>query len=89
MATGFEADKVGRRRESEIDGIGFWVISKEDLILSKLAWAKDSLSEKQFLDIRGLTESGIDDKLFLEQIGRLCLVEVWTEFEKWKIRVKK
>jgi len=71
MATGFEADKFGRRRESEIDGIGFWVISKEDLILSKLAWAKDSLSEKQFLDIGGLTESGIDDKLFLEQIGRL------------------
>ena len=48
MATGFEADKVGRRRESEIDGIGFWVISKEDLILSKLAWAKDSLSRNSF-----------------------------------------
>jgi hypothetical protein len=87
--TGFEADKFGRRRRSEIDGISFWVISKEDLILSKLEWAKDSLSEKQFLDIRSLIESGIDDELFREQIERLNLSEVWAEFEKWKIRAEK
>lgn len=88
-ATGFEGDKFGRRRKSEIDGIGFWVISKEDLILSKLEWAKDSLSEKQFLDIRSLVESGIEDELFLEQIRRFDLDEVWAEFEKWKIRAEK
>jgi hypothetical protein len=88
-ATGSEADKFGRRRRSEIDGISFWVISKEDLILSKLAWAKDSLSEKQFLDIRNLIESGIDDTLFFEQIERLDLGQVWAEFEKWKTRIEK
>lgn len=88
-ATGFEADKFERRRKSEIDGISFWVISREDLILSKLEWAKNSLSEKQFLDIRSLVESGIDDELFLKQIGRLNLGEVWAEFKKWKIQVEK
>ena len=56
----FEKAKFNRRRLSEIDGVPFWVISKEDLIISKLAWAKDSLSEKQFGDIRNLVESGIE-----------------------------
>ena len=88
-ATAFEAEKFGRRRKSEIDEISFWVISKEDLILSKLEWAKDSLSEKQFLDIRNLVESGLDEELFQQQIGRLNLADVWKEFEKWKIRVEK
>lgn len=87
--SGFEAEKFGRRRETEIDGIRFWVISKGDLILSKLDWAKDSLSEKQFLDIRNLIESGIEKELLDEQISRLRLSQVWEEFEKWKIRVQK
>ncbi|MGH9820869.1 MAG: hypothetical protein ACRD43_11925 [Pyrinomonadaceae bacterium] len=88
-ATEIEAEKFERRRKTEIDGIGFWVISKEDLILSKLEWAKDSLSEKQFLDIRSLVESGIDDIRFLEQVRQLNLSEVWEEFEKWKIQAEK
>ncbi|MEP6849331.1 MAG: hypothetical protein ABI999_10775 [Acidobacteriota bacterium] len=88
-ATGSDAEKFDRRHRSEIDGITFWVISKDDLILSKLAWAKDSLSEKQFLDIRSLIESGIDDERFVQQIERLNLAEVWEEFEKWKTRIEK
>lgn len=88
-STGFEAAKFGRRRKTEIDGIGFWVISKEDLILSKLAWTKDSFSETQFLDIRSLIESGIETNLLVEQIARLELDQVWAEFEKWKIRIEK
>ena len=88
-ATGSEADKFRRRRRSEIDGISFWVISKEDLILSKLEWAKDSLSETQFLDIRSLVESGIHNEIFSQRISRLGLDNVWAEFGKWKIRVEK
>ena len=87
--TEIEADKFGRRRRSEIDGISFWVISKEDLILSKLDWAKDSLSEKQFIDIRSLVESGINETVFSQQIERLDLRDVWMEFEKWKIQAEK
>ena len=88
-ATGFEAEKFERRRRAEIDGIGFWVISKEDLILSKLEWAKDSLSEKQFLDLRNLIESGVEQNVLDEQIDRLNLRQVWAEFEKWKTRIEK
>ena len=88
-ATGVEAEKFERRRKTEIDGVGFWIISKEDLILSKLAWAKDSLSEKQFLDLRNLIESGVEQDVLDEQIERLDLSKVWAEFEKWKTRIEK
>lgn len=88
-ASVFEVEKFGRRRKTEVDGISFWVISKEDLILSKLSWAKDSLSEKQFLDIRSLVEGGIDEEFFFEQMGSLRLGKVWEEFEKWKTRIEK
>lgn len=87
--SGFEAEKFARRRKSEIDGIAFWVISREDLILSKLDWAKKSLSEKQFLDVRNLIESGPDLEFLNEQIERLQLGSVWAEFDKWKIRIEK
>ena len=85
----FEKAKFERRRLCEIDGLPFWVISKEDLILSKLAWAKDSLSEKQLLDIRNLVESGIESSFLSEWIVRLELQETWDAFEKWKIQLAK
>lgn len=43
-----------RRRRACIDGTDIWVVSPEDLILSKLAWAKDSRSEIQLGDARTL-----------------------------------
>ena len=67
----------------------FWVISKEDLILSKLAWAKDSSSEKQFGDIRSLVESGGEVGSLKLAIRQLDLGFVWAAFEEWKIRVQK
>src|SRR5437762_10329652 len=48
----FETAKFDRRRRARIGDVAFWVIEKEDLILSKLRWAKDSHSELQFRDIR-------------------------------------
>ena len=35
------------------------------------------------------TYNGIDEEFFSEQIRRLDLGKVWSEFEKWKIRIKK
>lgn len=85
----FEADKFARRRRSKIGEVAFWVIDKEDLILSKLAWAKDSHSELQFRDIRNLIESGIDESGFAQHITRLGLSNVWEAFEQWKIQAAK
>lgn len=34
----YEVEKFERRRRIEVDGQPMWVISPEDLVLSKLAW---------------------------------------------------
>jgi len=58
-------------------------VSKEDLIISKLCWAKDSHSEFQLRDVKNLLKSGYDatylqtwtEKLGLENLLRECLDE--------------
>ncbi len=50
----YEIEKFDRRREVEVDGQRLWIIAAEDLILSKLVWAKHSRSELQFSDIRSI-----------------------------------
>jgi hypothetical protein len=85
----FEAAKFNRRRRSKIGEIAFWVISKEDLILSKLWWAKDSHSERQFEDVRRLIESGTDAAIIDEEIKTQGLSEVWKAYSEWTIRAKK
>jgi len=85
----FEIEKFSRRRRSDIGGVEFWIISKEDLILSKLKWAADSHSERQFEDIRDLLEGDIDQEFITERIARIGLADVWKVFEEWKIRIMK
>ncbi|MCZ2389871.1 MAG: hypothetical protein LC113_02205 [Acidobacteria bacterium] len=84
-----EIEKFARRQQSQIDDTRFWVISKEDLILSKLAWAKQSLSEKQFMDIRSLLAGDTDRSFLQRHVVLLGLQEIWAEYEKWKIRTEK
>ncbi len=50
-----------RRSKIEFAGIKLWVVSKEDLILSKLCWSKESQSELQFRDIKNLLNTGYDE----------------------------
>lgn len=85
----FEAAKFDRRRKSKIGEIEFWVISKEDLILSKLGWAKDSHSERQFEDVRRLIESGSDAAMIDNEIEGQGLGGVWQAYIEWTTRAKK
>ena len=50
--TPYHFEEFGRRRLSLIDDQPMWIVSPEDLILSKLLWAKDSRSELQLRDVR-------------------------------------
>ena len=47
------------------------VVSKEDLILSKLAWARDSESAQQLDDARKLLASGADEAYLREWSGKV------------------
>lgn len=43
-----------RKQRVHFNDIPIWIASPEDLIISKLYWAKDSLSEMQIKDVKGL-----------------------------------
>ena len=56
----FRQVEFARRRQVAIAGIQTWVVSCEDLVLSKLVWALDSNSELQRRDIRQFLAVAID-----------------------------
>jgi len=56
-AGAYREEEFRRRRLAELDGTGMWVVSAEDLLLSKLDWARDSRSEVQLRDVRRLVKA--------------------------------
>lgn len=62
--TPFRIEEFGRRRQVDVAGHQLWVVTREDLILSKLDWARDSRSEIQLRDVRLLlaTDAGLDNE---------------------------
>ena len=77
----FQRHEFARRARHELGGTAAWVISKEDLILSKLAWAAPSESAFQLRDVRKLLASGADEaylhhwsaRLGVEVLLRRCM----------------
>jgi hypothetical protein len=67
----FQRHQFARRQRHELAGSSAWVISKEDLILSKLVWAAPSESAFQLRDVRKLLASGADQAYLLEWSERL------------------
>ncbi len=68
-----------RRRQVEIEGMKLWIVSKEDLIISKLAWAEGSHSEFQLRDVKSLLESGYDEAYLTEWTNKLGLTDLLKE----------
>lgn len=67
--TPYRHEEFARRSAIEIDGVTMWLVSAEDLLLSKLVWAAESHSEMQLQDVRNLIRS----------VGDLD----WTYIERW------
>ena len=59
-ATPYRAHEFARRQRVSLPGFDAWIVSKEDLILSKLAWAAPARSELQLRDVRALLATGAD-----------------------------
>jgi len=70
-----------RRKEILIEGSPMWFISAEDLVISKLIWAKNSHSEIQLKDVRNLikTVDNIDLKYIENWVGELSLEQIYKE----------
>jgi hypothetical protein len=69
----FQISAFERRSRGNLQGKDIWIITLEDLIISKLLWAKDSRSDVQFKDIRNLLNAERDEEYFDNWIDRLDL----------------
>ena len=56
----YRQTEFARRRQVSIGDFSAYIVSKEDLIISKLFWAKDSHSELQLADVKNLLATGYD-----------------------------
>jgi hypothetical protein len=71
--------EFNRRQRVAIGSFETWIVSKEDLIISKLYWAKDSRSALQLGDVKNLASTGCDRAYIAHWTGELGLNTLWEE----------
>lgn len=69
--------EFNRRKRVTVDAFQTWLVSKEDLIISKLCWARESGSETQLQDVRNLVASGYEKEYTEQWVNNLGLLEHW------------
>ncbi len=75
----YRRQEFERRTPVTIQDFTTWIVSKEDLIISKLAWAKETRSEQQLRDARNLLATGYDADYMNEWMQALGLDDLWQE----------
>lgn len=70
-----------RKVKINLDDRYVWIVSPEDLIISKLDWAKDSFSEMQIKDIRNilLSQKDLDKDYIAKWIDKLDLKQIYSK----------
>ncbi len=71
-----------RRRRVDFAGVELWIVSREDLILSKLDWARDSRSELQLRDVRHLLEGPLDQEYLQRWAAHLGVERLLEEVQR-------
>jgi hypothetical protein len=75
----YRLTEFSRRQRIKIENFQTWIVSKEDLIISKLFWAKDSRSELQLRDVKNLVSTGCDRPYIAQWTKELGLSKLWEE----------
>ena len=79
--TAYRRAEFERRRRVELAGVPLWIVSVEDLILSKLDWSRESRSEQQRRDVGLLLKAPLDRAYLDEWAARLDLNGLLREVE--------
>ena len=74
----YRLHEFARRRRLKLWDFEVWVVSKEDLILSKLHWARESQSERQLADVENLIATGCDTDYLKTWSAALNLTDTLT-----------
>lgn len=75
----YRQSEFNRRIRIRIEDFETWIVSKEDLILSKLFWARDSRSELQMRDVKNLILAGCDRGYIEQWTHELGVHILWEE----------
>jgi hypothetical protein len=74
----FRLEEFSRRRKIAVGDFDLWIVSKEDLILSKCCWAKESESERQLSDVQNLLATGYDEVYLQKWASHLQVNDILT-----------
>jgi len=79
--TEYRREELTRRRAVSVADQQVFIVSPEDLILSKLDWAKESRFQMQLDDVRNLLRSveGLDTEYLNRWANRLGLTTLYQE----------
>lgn len=75
----YRLEEFERRKKIEFGDFQTFIVSKEDLILSKLLWSKKSKSEMQKKDIQNLVKSEVDLNYLEQKLNELNLKDWYEE----------
>lgn len=80
----YRRKEFSRRKKVSVDDRFLYVVAPEDLILSKLDWAKDSKSEVQMTDVRNLLRSvaGLDRRYLVRWAKQLGVESLYREVKR-------
>lgn len=70
-----------RRRSVIFNNTPIWIVAPEDLIISKLSWARDSFSDMQIKDIKLLLKSTsyLDIEYIQKWVQKLNLIDIYDK----------
>ncbi len=79
--TEYRRTEFARKRAVSVEGHEFFIVAAEDLVLSKLVWAKESRSEVQLRDARNVlgSQQGLDREYLTYWADRLGVAELYRE----------
>ena len=77
----YRQEEFSRRQSISIGDFQTWIVSREDLILSKLWWARNSRSEMQLRDVRNLLTPDCDQGYLQSQALTLGMSELLAEVQ--------
>ena len=81
--TDFKKTEFLRKQKISIKDKPMWIVTPEDLVIAKLDWARESLSEIQLGDIRKLIKSisDLDWKYINDWIKKLDLKNIYEKLD--------
>ena len=77
--TEFQNAAFENRKRVDYAGFETYIITKEDLIISKLLWAKDSHSDFQLRDVENLLKSGYNAEYVVGWTNKLGIKHLFDE----------